>query len=162
MQSNPIQSNLQDPQRLCTSHPKTYQASTIAGDAEEEHIDSYPALALLSIPCSAQESPPAFNVREGRLRIILISTVAAHVVLIIHMLDILPRMALRLLLIHPIEALGLEQLVDLRARDADQELLGELVRDGLACAREHQLVACTRWGKVRDTNLPCADGPRRA
>ena len=42
-------------------------------------------------------------------------------------------MMLRLLLVNVIHALGLEELVDLSARDADKEFLGELVGNGLSC-----------------------------
>jgi hypothetical protein len=49
------------------------------------------------------------------------------------MFDILPRMMLRLLLVNVIQTLALEELVDLSARDADEEFLGELVGNGLSC-----------------------------
>jgi hypothetical protein len=55
------------------------------------------------------------------------------------MFDILPRMVLRLLLVNVIQALGLEELVDLSAGDADEEFLGELVGNGLACLQSYQL-----------------------
>jgi hypothetical protein len=55
------------------------------------------------------------------------------------MFDILPRMVLRLLLVNVIQALGLEEFVDLSTRDADEEFLGELVGNGLSCLQSYQL-----------------------
>jgi len=48
------------------------------------------------------------------------------------MLGVLLRMALCLFAIDVVQALCLDKLVDLGARNADEELLGELVGDGLA------------------------------
>jgi hypothetical protein len=76
---------------------------------------------------------PAPRAKKDSLRIILISPLSADIVLIIHMFDILPRMALRLLLVNVIQALGLEELVDLSARNADEKFLGELMGNGLSC-----------------------------
>lgn len=89
------------------------------------------------------------------------------------MLDVLPRVVLRLLAINVVQAFGLEEFVDLRTSDTDEEFLGELVGDGLACIHIHPSVCCVfaedecgsevegeaeRWG----TNLPCADDPQRS
>ncbi len=77
---------------------------------------------------------------KDSLRIILISTLSADIVLVIHMFDILPRMMLCLLLVNVIQALGLEELVDLSASEADEEFLGELVGNGLSCLQSYQLI----------------------
>ncbi len=50
------------------------------------------------------------------------------------MLHILLRMALRLLAVNIIQALRLDELVDFGACEADEQLLGELVGNGLACS----------------------------
>lgn len=52
--------------------------------------------------------------------------------LIIQMLGLLLGLMLRLLAIDEIHALGLGELIDLGAGEADEELFGELVGDGLA------------------------------
>ena len=52
------------------------------------------------------------------------------------MLGVLPRIVLRALPVEPVLALGLGELVDLRGGESDEEFLGELVRDGLACGGE--------------------------
>jgi hypothetical protein len=64
----------------------------------------------------------------------LIGTVSANIVLIVEMLHILLRMALRLLAVNIIQALRLDELVDFGACEADEQLLGELVGNGLACS----------------------------
>jgi hypothetical protein len=66
------------------------------------------------------------------LRIILIGTLSSNIMLIIHMLGILLRMALRLLAINVIQALGLDELVDFGTSNANEEFFGELVGDCLA------------------------------
>ncbi len=59
---------------------------------------------------------------------------SANIVLIVEMLHILLRMALRLLAVNIIQALRLDELVDFGACEADEQLLGELVGNGLACS----------------------------
>ena len=66
------------------------------------------------------------------LRIVLIGTMSALIMLLVEMLGVLLRMALCLFAIDVVQALCLDKLVDLGARNADEELLGELVGDGLA------------------------------
>jgi hypothetical protein len=68
----------------------------------------------------------------GSLRIILIGTLSSNIMLIIHMLGILLRMALCLLAINVIQALGLDELVDFGTSNANEEFFGELVGDCLA------------------------------
>lgn len=59
----------------------------------------------------------------------------AAVVLVIHLLGVAPGLALGLLAVPGIGALGLGELVDLGAGEASKQLLGKLVGDGLACRR---------------------------
>lgn len=72
---------------------------------------------------------------EMNLRIILIGTMSFNVVLVIHVLNILLGVVLGLLAVDEVHSLGLSQLVDLSTGKADEELLGELVRDWLSCGR---------------------------
>lgn len=58
--------------------------------------------------------------------------VLATVVLVVHLLGVAAGIALGTLAVNVVGALGLAELVDLRTREAGQELLGELVGDGLA------------------------------
>jgi hypothetical protein len=73
--------------------------------------------------------------REGRgesLRVILVSALAALVVILVQVLSVLLGMVLGLLAVDEVETLGLGQLVDLSTGEANEELLGELVGHGLA------------------------------
>lgn len=54
------------------------------------------------------------------------------ILLIIHVHNIILGMALGLLSVNPIHALGLSELVDLSTGETDEEFFGELVGDGLA------------------------------
>jgi hypothetical protein len=54
------------------------------------------------------------------------------VVLVIEVLGVLLGMVLSLLAVDEVETLGLDQLVDLSTSEPDEELLGELMADGLA------------------------------
>lgn len=94
-----------------------------------------PLVYVLSIPSLLLLEE--YRANNGSLRIILISTLSPNIVLIIHMLDVLPRVVLRLLAINVIQTLGLEELVDLSSCNTDEEFLGELVGDGLACMHTH-------------------------
>jgi hypothetical protein len=67
--------------------------------------------------------------------------VAALVTLLVHVMGVLLGVALGLLAVHPVHTLGLGELVDLTADEADEELLGESVVDFLACW--NQLEGCT-------------------
>lgn len=58
--------------------------------------------------------------------------VVATIVLVIQLLSVLSRVTLGLLAVNVVRALGLRQSVDFGARETHQELLGELVGDGLA------------------------------
>lgn len=53
--------------------------------------------------------------------------------LIVEVLGLLLGLVLGLLAVEEVEALGLEELVDLGAGNASKSLLGEGVLDGLAC-----------------------------
>jgi hypothetical protein len=64
--------------------------------------------------------------------VVLVRTLVVDVVLIVHLLSVLLRLALGLLLVEPVLALGLGELVDLSSCEASQQLLCELVRYGLA------------------------------
>lgn len=59
----------------------------------------------------------------------------AAVVLVVHLLGVAPGLALGLLAVPGIGALGFGELVDLGTGEAGEQLLGELVGDGLACWR---------------------------
>lgn len=69
---------------------------------------------------------------EQYSRIILISILAVDVVVVVHSLSILLGVMLGLLTVDEVHALGLGELVDFSTRKTDEELLGELVRDGLS------------------------------
>lgn len=73
---------------------------------------------------------------EANVRIILIGTLVLDVVLIIHILDILLGVVLGFLAINEVHSLRLGELVDLSTCETDEELLGELVGNGLACGSE--------------------------
>jgi hypothetical protein len=73
--------------------------------------------------------------RGESLRVVLVSALAALVVLLVQVLSVLLGVVLGLLAVDEVKALGLGQLVDLSAGEANEELLGELVGDGLACER---------------------------
>lgn len=62
----------------------------------------------------------------------MISTLSSNVVLIIQVLRLLLGLVLRLFTVDEVQSLGLGEFVDLRTRETDEELLGELVRDWLA------------------------------
>ena len=53
--------------------------------------------------------------------------------LIIHVLHVLLGVTLGLLAVNEVHALGLGELVDLSTCKANEDLLGKLVRDRLAC-----------------------------
>lgn len=52
---------------------------------------------------------------------------------VVHLLDVLLGLVLSSLLLVEVHALGLGQTVNLSTYEADEGLLGELVRDWLAC-----------------------------
>lgn len=68
--------------------------------------------------------------------VVLISTLALDVVLVIHLVRILLGMLVGLDPVDLVHALGLGELVDLGADNAGEGLLGESVADGLACCDE--------------------------
>ena len=70
--------------------------------------------------------------QEPYLRVVLISTLALDVVLVVQVLALLSGVVLCLLTVDEVHALGLSELVDLSTGEANEELLGELVRDGLS------------------------------
>jgi hypothetical protein len=74
-----------------------------------------------------------FEIIVVDLRIILIGTLVLDVVLIVQMLGVLLGVVLGLLTVDEVQSLGLGELVDLSTGDTDKELLGELVRNWLAC-----------------------------
>jgi hypothetical protein len=65
--------------------------------------------------------------------IVLVCTLVLDIVLVIHILGGLLCMTTSLDGVVLIHSLGLGQLVDLASHEANEKLLGELVRDGLAC-----------------------------
>jgi hypothetical protein len=64
--------------------------------------------------------------------VVLVGTLVVDVVLIVHLLSILLGLTLGLLLVKPVLALGLSELVNLSACEASEKLLCKLVRYGLA------------------------------
>lgn len=64
------------------------------------------------------------------LRVVLVHVT---VLLLVQVLGLLLSVSLGLLAVDVVQALGLEELVDLGAGDASNHLLCELVLDGLAC-----------------------------
>jgi hypothetical protein len=66
------------------------------------------------------------------VRVVLVGVLAVDVVLVVHLLSLLLCLALGLLLVEPVLALGLGELVDLGTGEASKDLLSELVGDGLA------------------------------
>ena len=64
------------------------------------------------------------------LRIILVTL--RGVLLIIHVLNVVTCLALGLFTVDPVGTLGLGELIDLSTCETDEELLGELVGNGLA------------------------------
>lgn len=81
------------------------------------------------------EAKPAILVAEvlGRAVVVGVVVVLAAVVLVVHVLGALLGLVLGALLVDPVGALALHEAVDLGAGEAREELLGELVGDGLAC-----------------------------
>ena len=67
---------------------------------------------------------------RGNSRIILVLTA---VVLVIHILNVLLGVVLGLLTVDEVHALGLDQLINLSTGKTNEHLLGELMRDWLAC-----------------------------
>jgi hypothetical protein len=67
------------------------------------------------------------------VRVVLVGTLVVDVVFIVHALSVLLCLTLSLLLVEPVFALGLGELVDFSASESSEKLLGELVRYGLAC-----------------------------
>ena len=117
--------------------PRARAPLSIRRSREEDRIDCCILLAQALIVSS---SPPVRSIRQQKwesLRIVLVRTVSANIVLVVQVLGILLRMALRLLAVNVVQTFGLDELVDLGARNADEEFLRKLVRDGLACSRIH-------------------------
>ena len=96
------------------------------------------------------------------LRVIL---VVLAVVLVVHRLGTVLGLTLGLLAVDVVGALGLAELVDLAASETGDELLGELVVNGLAYEEEDTSVgvARSRDRRVKSgvTDPLCAAGPRR-
>lgn len=65
--------------------------------------------------------------------VVLVSTVVANVVLVVHMFGVLLCVVVSLDLIGLVHTLGLGELVDLSTGETGQEFLGGTVADGLAC-----------------------------
>ena len=67
------------------------------------------------------------------LLLVRVVLVLAAVVLVVKLLGVAPGVTLGLLAVNVVGTLGLGETVDLTASEASEELLGEAVRDGLAC-----------------------------
>jgi hypothetical protein len=65
-------------------------------------------------------------------RVVVISTMALDIMLVVHLFSVRLCVALRFLLVEEVLALGLDELVDLSTGEASEELLGKLMRDRLA------------------------------
>ena len=84
--------------------------------------------------------------------------------LVVQLISALTSLMLRTLAVDVIRALGLGQLVNLAARNAGQQLLGELVGDGLACRTNDVslLTSVTLLDSLGvETYPPCAGGPQK-
>ena len=68
--------------------------------------------------------------------------VLAAIVLIVHVLGVLLRCMLGTLAVDEVLALGLGELVDFSTSEPDEEFLGELMLDRLACGLSFSMV----WG----------------
>jgi hypothetical protein len=68
-----------------------------------------------------------------RLLLVGVVLVVVTVVLVVEVLGVAAGIALGALAVDEVGALGLGELVDLGGGEAGEELLGELVGDGLAC-----------------------------
>lgn len=73
--------------------------------------------------------------RRGNSRVILISSLATNVVVIVHVLYVLLRVSLGLLTVDKIHSLCLSQFIDLSTSNTDEELLSKLMGDWLSCRR---------------------------
>lgn len=65
--------------------------------------------------------------------VVLVSTLVANVVLVVHMFGVLLCVVVSLDPIGLVQTLGLGELVDLSTGETGQEFLGSTVADGLAC-----------------------------
>lgn len=94
----------------------------------------------------------------------VVLVVVVAVVLIVELFAATLGLTLGLLAVDVVGALGLGEPVDLSTSEAGDQLLGELVGDGLACAR----VYVSDWsgaigkGEESRTYRPYAGGPRRS
>lgn len=88
------------------------------------------AALLVTIVEYISETVLQCNINGLDLRVVL---VVLAVVLVVEVLGLLLGLVLGLLTVEEVEALGLEELVDLGAGNASKSLLGEGVLDGLAC-----------------------------
>jgi hypothetical protein len=70
--------------------------------------------------------------RPVAFRVVFLSSLTLDIMLIIHMLSILLRLMLRALLVPPILALCLRELINFCCRKAGEEFFGELVGYWLA------------------------------
>jgi hypothetical protein len=70
--------------------------------------------------------------RSILIRTVFLRPIAPHVMFVLNVLSILLRLVLRALLVKPVLALCLGQLVDLCASESGEELFGELVGYRLA------------------------------
>jgi hypothetical protein len=66
------------------------------------------------------------------LRVVLIGILSLNVVFVVHALSVLLCLALGLLFVEPVLALGLGELVDFGAGETGEQFFGELVGDWLA------------------------------
>ena len=98
------------------------------------HIGKTGIPALRYSVVVAAEAVTAEALLEVAVRLLLLRVVlvVATVVLIVELLGVLPGLTLGLLTVDVVGALGLGETVDFTASEAGEELLGELVGDGLA------------------------------
>ena len=75
---------------------------------------------------------------------------------VVHALDLLLGVVLGLLAVDEVHTLGLGQLVNLSTSEADKELLGELMGDGLSC----EVLKPYLHLEVLNTYPPCVVCPR--
>lgn len=91
--------------------------------------------------------------------VVRVPLVLSTVVLVVHTLHVLLGVTLGLDSVVFVHALGLDELVDFGADEADEGLFGEGVGDWLSCSRVS--ICSFEWVALGGTYPPCGGGLRR-
>lgn len=110
-------------------HRRSFLSRYIA-HRRDRHIGIAASLVVVAAEAVTTEAVLEVAVRLLLLRVVL---VVAAVVLVVELLGVLPGLTLGLLAVDEVGTLSLGEAVDFTASEAGEELLGELVGDGLAC-----------------------------